>query len=148
MSSGGKSKKKTSVAYLGPEGTYSHMVTAKRFGAELARVKAPDLGALAVLVQDGTLSSKGAKAAFAAMWDRGCAAAEVVSELGLAQVSDETQVAAWVSEALAANAKAAADLKTGNERAMGAIVGAVMKLSKGKANPVIVNRLIKESIKP
>ena len=47
-----------------------------------------------------------------------------------------------------ANAKAAADLKAGNERAVGSLVGAVMKLSKGKANPVIANRLIKESIKP
>jgi aspartyl-tRNA(Asn)/glutamyl-tRNA(Gln) amidotransferase subunit B len=114
---------------------------------ESSRIAASELGVLAALVEDGTLSSKGAKAAFAAMWGEGCAAAEAVSKLGLAQVSDEAQLAAWVSEALAANPKAAADLKSGTERAVGAIVGAVMKISKGKANPVVVNRLINDLMK-
>jgi aspartyl-tRNA(Asn)/glutamyl-tRNA(Gln) amidotransferase subunit B len=115
---------------------------------ESARIPARELGALAALVEDGTLSSKGAKAAFAAMWEGGGGAAEAVSRLGLAQVSDEARVAVWVAAALAANAQAAAGLKAGNARAIGSLVGAVMKLSQGKADPVVVNRLIKESIKP
>lgn len=123
-------------------------LNAEGLGPESARIPARELGALAALVEDGTLSSKGAKAAFAAMWEGGGAAAETVSRLGLAQVSDEAQVAAWVAAALAANGKAAADLKAGNVRAIGSLVGAVMKLSQGKADPVVVNRLIKESIKP
>jgi aspartyl-tRNA(Asn)/glutamyl-tRNA(Gln) amidotransferase subunit B len=121
---------------------------AEALTAESPRIAAAELGELAALAADGTLSSKGAKAAFAAMWEGGCGAAEVVAQLGLAQVSDEAQLAAWVKAALAANAQAAADLKSGQERAVGALVGAVMKLSKGKANPVIVNRLIQESIQP
>ena len=121
-------------------------LNAEGLGAEEAKIAAGEFGALAGFVSDGTLSSKGAKAAFAAMWEGGCAAAEVVARLGLAQVSDEAQVSAWVKTALAANAKAAADLKAGNERAVGSLVGAVMKLSQGKANPVIVNRLIKEQL--
>ncbi|MCX5797157.1 MAG: Asp-tRNA(Asn)/Glu-tRNA(Gln) amidotransferase subunit GatB [Elusimicrobia bacterium] len=123
-------------------------LNAEGLAPEAARLPAAELGALAALVEDGTLSSKGAKAAFAALWEGGGSAAEVVAKLGLAQVSDEAAVAAWVQSALAANAKAAADLRAGNARAAGALVGAVMKLSKGKANPVIVNRLIQESLKP
>ena len=123
-------------------------LNAEGLSAGAARIAAGELGALAALVEDGTLSSKGAKAAFLAMWEGGCGAGEVVEKLGLAQVSDEAQLAAWVAEALAANAKAAGDLKSGQARAAGALVGAVMKLSRGKANPVIVNRLIQESAKP
>jgi aspartyl-tRNA(Asn)/glutamyl-tRNA(Gln) amidotransferase subunit B len=123
-------------------------LNAEALPPESSRIEASELGALAALVEDGTLSSKGAKAAFAAMWERGCAAAEAVSKLGLAQVSDEPRLSAWVAAALRANPKAVADLKAGHARAVGALVGAVMKLSQGKANPVIVNRLIKESIKP
>ena len=74
-------------------------------------------------MEDGTLSSRGAKTAFAAMWEGGCAAAEVVSKLGLAQVSDEPRLSAWVNDALRANPKAAADLKAGHERAVGSLVG-------------------------
>lgn len=104
------------------------------------------LGQLAGLVTGGTLSSKGAKDVFARMWETGKAPQALVAELGLTQVSDDKQVKEWVAAALAANPKAAADLKGGKEAAIGAIVGAVMKLSKGKANPALVNKLIKEAV--
>ncbi|MDD5657838.1 MAG: Asp-tRNA(Asn)/Glu-tRNA(Gln) amidotransferase subunit GatB [Elusimicrobia bacterium] len=112
-----------------------------------ARIAPAELGELAGMVCGGILSSKGAKAAFSALWDRGGRASDAVRELDLAQVSDEAQVAAWVRQALADNARAAADLAAGHERALGALVGAVMKLSAGKANPVVATRLIKESFK-
>ncbi len=115
---------------------------------ESSRIKASELGVLAARVEDGTLSSKGAKAAFVAMWEGGGSVAEVVLKLGLAQVSDELQLSVWVNDVLRVNPKAAADLKAGHERAVGSLVGEVMKISRGRANPVIVNRLIKESIKP
>jgi len=123
-------------------------LNAEGLGAQAAKIAAVELGDLAGFVSDGTLSSQGAKAAFAVMWERGAAAAETVAKLGLAQVSEEALLRAWVEQALRANPKAAADLKAGNERAAGALVGAVMKLSQGKANPIVVNRLIKESIEP
>jgi aspartyl-tRNA(Asn)/glutamyl-tRNA(Gln) amidotransferase subunit B len=123
-------------------------LNAEGLGAQESKIAAGELGDLAGLVSDGTLSSKGAKAAFAAMWEGGGTAAQTVAKLGLAQVSDEAPLRSWVEQALRANPKAAADLKAGNERAVGSLVGAVMKLSQGKANPVIVNRLIKESIEP
>jgi aspartyl-tRNA(Asn)/glutamyl-tRNA(Gln) amidotransferase subunit B len=105
------------------------------------------LGRLAGLVAGGTLSSKGAKDVFARMWETGKDPQALVAELGLAQVSDDKQVLEWVKQALAANEKAAADLRGGKDAAIGSIVGAVMKLSKGKANPGLVNKLIKEAVK-
>lgn len=104
------------------------------------------LGSLAGLVAGGTLSSKGAKEVFARMWETGRDPQALVSELGLAQVSDDKEVREWVRQALAANPKAAADLRGGKAAAIGAIVGAVMKLSRGKANPALVNTLIKEAV--
>lgn len=104
------------------------------------------LGRLAGLVASGTLSSKGAKDVFARMWETGKDPQALVAELGLSQVSDDKQVMEWVKAAVAANPKAAADLKSGKDAAIGALVGAVMKLSKGKANPALVNKFIKEAV--
>ena len=104
------------------------------------------LGELAALVAAGTLSSKGAKDVFAKMWETGKEPQALVTELGLSQVSDDKQIMEWVKEAVAANPKAAADVKSGKDAAVGAIVGAVMKLSRGKANPALVNKLIKEAV--
>ena len=70
----------------------------------------------------------------------------LVEEKGLAQVLDEKILRDWVREALAANPKAILDIKGGKKQAAGALVGAVMKLSKGKANPALVNKLIFEGI--
>ena len=121
-------------------------LNAEGVGVESCRVKASEIGAIAELVQDGTLSSKGAKAAFAAMWEGGDSAATCVARLGLAQVSDEAQLRAWVKEALSVHFQAALDAKAGKERALGALVGAVMKLSRGQANPGMAYRLIRESL--
>ncbi len=104
------------------------------------------LGRLAELVAAGTLSSKGAKDVFARVWETGTDPRTLVAELGLAQVSDDGQVRDWVRQALSANAKAAADLKGGKEAAIGSLVGAVMKLSQGKANPALVRTMIKEAV--
>ena len=70
----------------------------------------------------------------------------LVEEKGLAQVLDEKILRDWVQEALASNPKAILDIKGGKKQAAGALVGAVMKLSKGKANPALVNKLIFEGI--
>lgn len=112
-----------------------------------APVSPAHLGGLVSLVAAGTLSSKGAKDVFTRMWETGKDPRVLVEELGLSQVSDDAQVSQWVAQALEANPKAAADLKGGKDAAIGSIVGAVMKLSKGKANPALVNKLIKEAVR-
>ena len=121
-------------------------LNAENLAPDRSKIPAQALGRLVALVQAGTLSSKLAKEVFGQMWETGKAPDELVVEKGLTQVSDEGQIKKWVEEALASNPKAVEDLKQGKDRAIGAVVGAVMKLSKGKANPALVNRLIKEQV--
>jgi len=127
-------------------GEFLARLNAENKTADAAPFPPAHLGRLAGLVAGGTLSSKGAKDVFARMWETGRDPQALVAELGLSQVSDDKQVMEWVRQALAANEKAAADLRGGKQAAIGAIVGAVMKLSKGKANPALVNKLIKEAV--
>ncbi|MDP3543988.1 MAG: Asp-tRNA(Asn)/Glu-tRNA(Gln) amidotransferase subunit GatB [Elusimicrobiota bacterium] len=135
--------------------TVSNLLTTEMLGrlnaegksAAESPVAAAHLGELAGLIAGGTLSSKGAKDVFAKMWETGKGPKALVDDLGLTQVSDDKQIMEWVKQALAANPKAAADLKGGKDAAIGSIVGGVMKLSKGKANPALVNKLIKEAVK-
>ncbi len=148
-------EKAVASAPAGTAKTVSNLLTTELLGrlnaegktAVQSPVPAKSLGELAGLVAGGTLSSKGAKDVFAKMWESGKSPKALVDELGLSQVSDDTQVREWVRQALAANPQAAADLKGGKDAAIGSIVGGVMKLSKGKANPALVNKLIKEAVK-
>ncbi|MBI4060361.1 MAG: Asp-tRNA(Asn)/Glu-tRNA(Gln) amidotransferase subunit GatB [Elusimicrobia bacterium] len=147
-------EKAVAAAPPGSAKTVSNLLTTEMLGrlnaegkaAAQAPVSAAHMGGLAALIAGGTLSSKGAKDVFAKMWETGKDPKSLVDELGLSQVSDDKQVMEWVLQALAANPKAAADLKGGKGAAIGAIVGGVMKLSKGKANPALVNKLIKEAV--
>ena len=148
-------EKAVAAAPAGSAKTVSNLLTTEMLGrlnaegktAAQAPVAAAHLGGLAALIAGGTLSSKGAKDVFAKMWETGKDPKALVAELGLSQVSDDKQIMEWVRQALEANPKAAADLKSGKEAAIGSIVGGVMKLSKGKANPALVNKLIKEAVK-
>jgi len=147
-------EKAVAAAPAGSAKTVSNLLTTEMLGrlnadgknAAQSPIAAERLGGLAALIASGTLSSKGAKDVFARMWETGKDAKSLVDELGLTQVSDDKQVMEWVKQALAANPKAAADLKGGKDAAIGSIVGGVMKLSKGKANPALVNKLIKEAV--
>ena len=147
-------EKAVAAAPSGSAKTVSNLLTTELLGRLNAEGKsaadcpipAAHLGGLASLIAAGTLSSKGAKDVFARMWESGKDPKALVDELGLSQVSDDKQVMDWVLQALAANPKAAADLKGGKDAAIGSIVGGVMKLSKGKANPALVNKLIKEAV--
>jgi len=107
----------------------------------------PQLGALVSLVAAGTLSTTAAKDVFARMLETGAEPSAIVDELGLAQVSDETAIAAAVDAVLAENEKAVASYRAGNARAIGALVGPVMKRMGGKANPAIVNRILVERMR-
>ncbi len=74
------------------------------------------------------------------------AGADLIVGRGLTQVSDSGELIELVERALVANPKAAADYQAGNDRALGSLVGAVMGLSKGKANPKVVNQLLRERL--
>ena len=110
-------------------------------------ITAPRLAELVAKVADGTLSSKLAKKAFEAMWaEPEAGIAEIIEKHGLQQITDTGAIEAMVDEVLANNAKAIEQFRSGNEKALNAIVGQVMKTSKGKANPAQVQELIKAKL--
>ena len=120
----------------------------KSSNAHLADVKlVPEqLGALVALIAAGTLGTTAAKSVFAELVRSGGTAEGIVREKGLSQISDETAIAAAVDAAIAASPKAATDYKAGNQRALAGIFGPVMKQMGGRADPAVVNRLIKERL--
>ncbi len=111
-----------------------------------SRVRSEQLAALVRLVAAGTVSGSSGKRVFAEMWKNGGDPQTVVNTLGLAQVSDEEAIKAAVDEVIKASPKVVDDYKKGNTRALGALVGPVMKRLGNKANPAIVNRILSERI--
>lgn len=105
-------------------------------------IPAARLAELLELVESGKINRKQGRDVFDEIWKTGEAPAAVVQKRGMVQVSDEGQLEAWVKAAIEANPKAVADYKKGNKAAIGALVGGVMKLSKGKANPRIISQLL------
>ena len=107
----------------------------------------PDaLAALIALVERGTISTSIAKDVFAKMYESGRTADDIVKSEGLAQVDDESALAALVSDVLARNQDAAAQYRAGKNQTFGFLVGQVMKGSGGKANPKLVNQLLKREL--
>jgi aspartyl-tRNA(Asn)/glutamyl-tRNA(Gln) amidotransferase subunit B len=100
------------------------------------------LAGLIRLVEKGTLSGKIAKDVFQEMAASGKAADAIVKEKGLTQVSDTGLIEKAVEKAIAANPTAVAEFKAGKQKALGALVGAVMKETGGKANPKVVNEIL------
>ena len=105
-------------------------------------IPAARLAELLELVESGKINRKQGRDVFDEIWKTGEAPAVVVQKRGMVQVSDEGQLEAWAKAAIEANPKAVADYKKGNKAAIGALVGGVMKLSKGKANPRIISQLL------
>ena len=115
---------------------------------ELSETKltAEGLAGMIKLITDGTISSKIAKKVFAELIEHGGDAEKIVKEKGLVQVSDSGQLLAWVNEALDNNPKSIEDYKNGRDRAIGFLVGQIMKTSKGQANPQMINKMLLEEI--
>jgi aspartyl-tRNA(Asn)/glutamyl-tRNA(Gln) amidotransferase subunit B len=106
---------------------------------------------LAKLAADNKLSSTNAKQIFLYLFDedsKGKTPERIAQEQNLLQVSDEGAIAAIVDEVLAepASAKAIADIQSGNDKAIGYLVGQIMKQSKGQANPGLAQKLIRERL--
>lgn len=102
------------------------------------------LAGLLALLDKGTISSKIAKTVFEEMWISGKTAETIVQEKGLVQISDEGAIIAVVEAVIAASPQSVADYQAGKERAIGFLVGQVMKQTKGRANPELVNKLLRE----
>jgi aspartyl-tRNA(Asn)/glutamyl-tRNA(Gln) amidotransferase subunit B len=109
-------------------------------------IPASHLAGLVRLIDEGTISGSIAKKVYAAMMAGEGAPEQIVKTKGLVQITDTSAIEPIVDEVLARNAASVADFKAGKERALGALVGQVMKATQGKANPKLVNDLILKKI--
>jgi len=120
----------------------------KRDGLEIAQspVPADKLAGLVLRIADNTISNKIGKDVFEAMWASEGDADTIIEKKGLKQITDTGAIEAIVDEVLAANPKSIEEFRAGKERALNALVGQVMKGSKGKANPQQVTDLLKKKL--
>lgn len=102
------------------------------------------LAKMIALIEKGTISNSAAKKVLDAMFAEPNDPEKLVEKLGLAQVSDEGAILGMVNDVLAQNPQSVADYKAGKDKAIGFLVGQVMRISKGKANPQIINKLLKD----
>ncbi|MEW5780842.1 MAG: Asp-tRNA(Asn)/Glu-tRNA(Gln) amidotransferase subunit GatB [Pseudomonadota bacterium] len=110
-------------------------------------VSATQLAGMIRRISDGTLSSKLAKEVFDALWNgEGENADAIIAARGLQQVTDTTALEPIVDEVIAANPKSVEEFRAGKEKAFNALVGQVMKATKGKANPQQVNELLRRKL--
>ncbi|GGK28684.1 aspartyl/glutamyl-tRNA(Asn/Gln) amidotransferase subunit B [Caldalkalibacillus thermarum] len=109
-------------------------------------LKPDQLGKMIALIEKGTISSKIAKKVFAELVEKGGDPETIVKEKGLVQISDEGELRKIVIAVIENNPQSVSDFKNGKDRAIGHLVGQVMKETKGKANPQLVNKLLREEI--
>jgi aspartyl-tRNA(Asn)/glutamyl-tRNA(Gln) amidotransferase subunit B len=105
------------------------------------------LADLLALIDKGTISGKIAKTVFDEMWKSGKEPAKIVEEQGLLQVSDTGEIEKIIDDIMAANAGQVEEFRGGKEKVFGFFVGQVMRASKGKANPAVVNDLLLKKLK-
>ena len=110
------------------------------------KVTPESLAKMTKLIEEGTLSSKLAKKVITELMKQGGDPEKIVKEKGLVQISDENQLREIITEILNENEQSIVDYKNGKDRALGFLVGQVMKKTKGQANPPMVNKILKEEI--
>lgn len=128
-------------------GEISRRLNAEEIGMEQVRVPAAQLAALIGRIQDGTISHNAARQVFEALWSgEGQEVDALIEAKGLKQMSDTGALEAIVDEVIAANAANVEQYRAGKDKAFNALVGQVMKASRGKANPQQVNALLKSRL--
>jgi aspartyl-tRNA(Asn)/glutamyl-tRNA(Gln) amidotransferase subunit B len=105
------------------------------------------LGELIALIDEGAISGKIAKTVFEEMVASGTSPRKIVADRGLMQVSDEGPILAAIEQILAANADKVDEYRAGKDKLLGFFVGQVMKVTGGKANPPLVNKLLTQKLR-
>jgi aspartyl-tRNA(Asn)/glutamyl-tRNA(Gln) amidotransferase subunit B len=125
----------------------SKRLNAEGKGIEQAPVAPATLAALIGRVVDATVSNNGARQVFEALWSgEGTDVDTLIEAKGLKQMNDTGALEAIVAEVIAANAKSVEEYRSGKDKAFNALVGQVMKASKGKANPAQAGELLKKKL--
>ncbi|MBI2906503.1 MAG: Asp-tRNA(Asn)/Glu-tRNA(Gln) amidotransferase subunit GatB [Chloroflexi bacterium] len=127
-------------------GDFARLLNARGLEIGQAKIRPEHLCVLLDLIDQGTISGKIAKDVFEEMFDTGKTASQIVTEKGITQISDASQVEAVVAEVVKANPQAVADYKAGKQQSLVFLVGQVMKATRGRANPKLVNQLLEERL--
>ncbi len=112
-----------------------------------AKVPAAALAKLAIVTAKGTVNVATARTVLDDMWQTGKAAEAIIAEKGLAQISDDSALRDMAGKIIADNPAAVADYKAGKEQSLKFLVGQMMKLSKGRANPAVASDIILRKLK-
>jgi aspartyl-tRNA(Asn)/glutamyl-tRNA(Gln) amidotransferase subunit B len=113
-----------------------------------SRLSAAQMGALINRMVDNTISGKLAKEVFEGMWAEGADADAIIEARGLKQITDAGAIEAVIDQIMAANPKQLADFRSGKDKLFGFFVGQTMKATDGKANPALLNELLKKKLAP
>jgi len=127
-------------------GEMSKRLNAAGTAIDAAPLQPATLAALIRRVADGTLSNNGARQVFEDLWSGQADVDAVIEARGLKQMSDSSALLAIVDEVIAANAKSVEEFRAGKDKAFNALVGQVMKASKGKANPAQAGELLRQRL--
>ncbi len=127
-------------------GEYLRLIKEENIDPGTSELTGEKLASLLELIDSGTISSNIAKEVFAETFNSGKDPEEIVEERGLKQISDEDELGEIIAEIVADNPGAVEDIRNGKDKAIGFLVGQVMKKTKGKANPQLANQLIREEI--
>ncbi|MEA1964606.1 MAG: Asp-tRNA(Asn)/Glu-tRNA(Gln) amidotransferase subunit GatB [Candidatus Aerophobetes bacterium] len=128
-------------------GEFLYLLNKENISVKEAKVAPHQIAELLNQLKKGIISGKLAKQIFEEMFKTGRGAKEIIEEEGLIQISDEENLGKIVDEVIGENPKGLEDFKRGKKKALGFLVGETMKKTKGKANPRIVNKLLKEKIR-
>ena len=127
-------------------GDFTRLLNEENKSIEESLIKPEHLFGMLQLIKKGTISGKIAKTVFEEMYKTGKEADTIVEEKGLVQISDEADIEAIVNKVLEKNPEEIERFKAGEQKLIGFFVGQVMKETKGKANPKIVNELLKKKL--
>ena len=123
-------------------GEVSAYLNAEQKELEDTELTPEGLAGMIKLISDGTISSKIAKKVFKELIEKGGDANDIVKAKGLVQISDENTLREFVTTALDSNPQSIEDFKNGKDRAIGFLVGQIMKQTKGQANPPLLNKIL------
>ena len=124
----------------------SKNLNAENLTIENSPVDAKRLAEMILLIQKGTISGKIAKTVFVEMWKSKDSPEKIVKDKGLVQITDTGEIEKIVDEVIEKNPKVVEEYRGGKKKAVGALVGQIMKLTKGKANPQMVNQLLAKKL--
>lgn len=125
---------------------FSAMLNSSSLSPQDSTITSENFAELLTLIQKGKISGSAAKQVFKVMFEKGGDPSNIVSDLGLEQVSDSSAIEEALDKVILGNEKAVADYKAGQQKSFGFLVGQAMKELKGKGNPQVINELLKKKL--